>query len=337
MVEINRLVSFLLILDLSIAPIASIASVDELQPTDPTFRRATQTAVQTILEEDETATDVGRGPSTGRQLATIGGIVGLLVVVAVVLGAVFRGQSRQASATTTALALENRQFTTRLTTEAETAEALAQIPAEAPIIPIAEDALTFSQRDAAYNKVLIKETIHHVDRKADFFANIYRNLPAGGIMLLVHVPPDVKYPLFDAALERCLGWHVDPNELVEQLKQAGISVSLFLDPDAAQIEAAHAKSEEMIVLADENSLWGADVYVNVAKDVPGAQMASISGTFLSKVFEGPYKNIRTWISQMHQYVKSQGKEPKKLYFYYTTCPRCAKVYGKNYVVLLAQV
>jgi len=103
------------------------------------------------------------------------------------------------------------------------------------------------------------------------------------------------------------------------------------------IEAADAKPEEVIVLADENSLWGADVYIDVAKDVPNARMATISGTFLTKVFEGPYKNIKTWIGEMTDYVKSQGQEVKKFYFYYTTCPKCAKKYGKNYVVLLAQV
>ena len=103
------------------------------------------------------------------------------------------------------------------------------------------------------------------------------------------------------------------------------------------IEAADAKPAERIVLADENSLWGADVYVEVAREVPNAPMATISGTFLSKVFEGPYKDIRTWIQEMSRYVKSQGKEVEKLYFYYTTCPKCAKQYGKNYVVLLAQV
>ena len=106
---------------------------------------------------------------------------------------------------------------------------------------------------------------------------------------------------------------------------------------ANKIEAADAQSEEMVVLADENSLWGADVYVDVSKEVPEAQMARLSGTFVCKVFEGPYKNMRTWINQMHEYVKSREKETKKLYFYYTTCPRCAKAYGKNYVVLLAQV
>jgi hypothetical protein len=28
---------------------------------------------------------------------------------------------------------------------------------------------------------------------------------------------------------------------------------------------------------------------------------------------------------------------EKLYFFYTTCPKCAQVYGKNYVVLLAKI
>ena len=103
------------------------------------------------------------------------------------------------------------------------------------------------------------------------------------------------------------------------------------------IEDADAKPENMIVLADENSLWGADVYIEATKNVPNARMASISGTFLSRVFEGPYKNIRLWVQEMDGHVKSQGRELKTLYFYYTTCPKCAKQYGKNYVVLLAQV
>ena len=103
------------------------------------------------------------------------------------------------------------------------------------------------------------------------------------------------------------------------------------------IEAADAVPEEMIVLSDENSLWGADVYIAVSKDVPGATMATISGTFLSKVFEGPYRDMRKWIDQMKGFVEGEGKELKQLYFYYTTCPKCAKKYGKNYVAILAQV
>jgi len=71
--------------------------------------------------------------------------------------------------------------------------------------------------------------------------------------------------------------------------------------------------------------------------VPGASMATLSGTFLAKVFEGPYKDIRRWICEMGKYVESKNKRLKRLLFYYTTCPKCAKKYGKNYVVLLGQV
>ena len=66
-------------------------------------------------------------------------------------------------------------------------------------------------------------------------------------------------------------------------------------------------------------------------------MASISGTFLCKVFVGSYKNMRKWIEEMNTFVKKQGKHPEKLYFYYTTCPKCTKKFGKNYVVLMAKI
>jgi hypothetical protein len=104
-----------------------------------------------------------------------------------------------------------------------------------------------------------------------------------------------------------------------------------------KVQKADAITPEPLMLSDENSLWGSDLYIAVEKEVPDAQLEKISGTFLTKSFEGPYKDISKWIAQMKEYVGSKGKELKKLYFFYTTCPRCAKHYGKNYTVLLAQV
>lgn len=104
-----------------------------------------------------------------------------------------------------------------------------------------------------------------------------------------------------------------------------------------RIEAAEAAADEVLLLADENSLWGADIYIAVSKEIPGAEMARISGTFLTRAFEGPYKDMRKWVAEMKTYVASKQKAMEKLYFFYTTCPKCAKVYGKNYVVLLAKV
>lgn len=103
------------------------------------------------------------------------------------------------------------------------------------------------------------------------------------------------------------------------------------------IEKAGAADPETIILADENSPWGADVYFSVTGEVPGMKTEKISGTFLAKVFEGPYRDAGKWAKEMKEYAKSRkGMEPEKLYFYYTTCPKCAKTYGKNYVVILAQ-
>lgn len=103
------------------------------------------------------------------------------------------------------------------------------------------------------------------------------------------------------------------------------------------IDKAGAKASYQLMLTDEKSLWSADIYIDVAKEVPGAQMTKLSGTFLTKVFEGPYQNVGKWAVEMKDYVKNKGKELEKLYFSYTTCPKCAKAYGKNYVVLFAKI
>lgn len=104
-----------------------------------------------------------------------------------------------------------------------------------------------------------------------------------------------------------------------------------------KIKAADALTPEPLMLSDEKSLWSSDVYIAVSKEVPGAEMVKISGTYLTKVFEGSYGNTPKWVRSMQEFIKSRGKEAKKLYFFYTTCPKCAKFYGKNYTVLLAEV
>lgn len=104
-----------------------------------------------------------------------------------------------------------------------------------------------------------------------------------------------------------------------------------------KIVKASALTTEPLMLSDEASPWGSDIYIAVDKEVPGTKMERISGTFLTKVFEGPYQDTGKWVKEMEAYVGSKKQKLKKLYFFYTTCPSCAKVYGKNYVVLVAQV
>ncbi len=106
-----------------------------------------------------------------------------------------------------------------------------------------------------------------------------------------------------------------------------------------KIQAADAAwTEEWLMLTDDPTPWKSDQYIAVNKEVPKIDNVKISGTFLTRVFEGPYKEARNWHEEMMAYAKKKTKKaPIKIYFYYTTCPKCAKERGKNYVVGLAQV
>lgn len=104
-----------------------------------------------------------------------------------------------------------------------------------------------------------------------------------------------------------------------------------------KIKKANALVSEPLMLSDENSLFGSDLYIAISKEVPDAKMTKLSGTFLTKVFEGSFKEMKKWIEEMKKFVRSKGKEMKKMYFFYTTCPACAKQYGKNYTVIVAEI
>jgi hypothetical protein len=104
-----------------------------------------------------------------------------------------------------------------------------------------------------------------------------------------------------------------------------------------KIEKSLARDPETIMLSDENSLFGSDLLVSVTGEVRGAQMEKLSGVFLTRVFEGPYSNMARWISEMNDHASAHGEKVDKLYFWYTTCPKCAKKYGKNYTVIFARV
>ena len=104
------------------------------------------------------------------------------------------------------------------------------------------------------------------------------------------------------------------------------------------IEAAGARSDkDFIVMSHDLSAWSSEHYFSVTKEVPGQQMCRVSGDFLTKVFEGPFKDVPKWENEVASYAAEHGKRVDRAFFFYTTCPRCAKHYGKNYVVAVAQV
>lgn len=99
----------------------------------------------------------------------------------------------------------------------------------------------------------------------------------------------------------------------------------------------HVKNSQNLMLSDESSLWKSNVWIAVDKEIAGIKTEKLSGTYLTKVFEGPYSEMGCWIKEMQAYVQSKGKNIQKMYFWYTSCPKCAKKYGKNYVVIFARI
>lgn len=102
-------------------------------------------------------------------------------------------------------------------------------------------------------------------------------------------------------------------------------------------EENNSVAKDFILLSQDTSPWHADHYYSVTKDVPGAEMIRLSGNYYSKVYEGDFKDTAKWHKDLIDTVAKSSKELKKLYFYYTTCPKCAKEYGNNYVVGLAEI
>lgn len=104
-----------------------------------------------------------------------------------------------------------------------------------------------------------------------------------------------------------------------------------------KIEKSGATVQDGMWLSDHTSKWNMDLYLAVDKDVIGVENVTLNGKYLSKVYEGNFKETENWMKDFENYVKSKGESIKKMYTWYTMCPKCAKKYCKNYVVLVGQI
>lgn len=101
------------------------------------------------------------------------------------------------------------------------------------------------------------------------------------------------------------------------------------------LEKSGAEMPDYLGLSDHTSKWNMDLYLAVDKEVPGANNVSLSGKYFCKVYEGAFRDTEKWCKDYDAHLKSKGLNSGKKYMWYTTCPKCAKKYGKNYVVILS--
>ncbi len=104
-----------------------------------------------------------------------------------------------------------------------------------------------------------------------------------------------------------------------------------------KIRDAGADWSEGICLSDHTSKWNMDLYISVDKIVSNIENQLLTGKFYSKVYEGPFKETGNWTKDFEQILATKNYKNAKIYTWYTTCPKCAKKFGKNYVVMVAHV
>lgn len=102
-------------------------------------------------------------------------------------------------------------------------------------------------------------------------------------------------------------------------------------------DAGAADPATEIVLSRDISPWEAEHFFAVENEVEGEEMTTLSGDYFTRVFEGPYRRVRDLAHDMEVAATAMGKTAKRVYFFYTTCPRCAKAYGENYMVGVAEI
>ena len=95
--------------------------------------------------------------------------------------------------------------------------------------------------------------------------------------------------------------------------------------------------EDILLLFNDPSAFRSDIYLAVTDDVPDARNVELSGTFRTKVFDGPYKDIPKFFKEMDSYLSNKGEEADDYYVHYAYCPKCAEKFGHNYMVMFAEI
>ncbi len=102
-------------------------------------------------------------------------------------------------------------------------------------------------------------------------------------------------------------------------------------------ESGAAPKDRYLMLSRDLSPWKSNHRFLVTKPVPGFPAVRVEGVWLARAFDGPYGKMGEWYQATAVAATRDGVPPREILAFYTTCPKCAKKSGHNYVVLFARV
>jgi len=103
---------------------------------------------------------------------------------------------------------------------------------------------------------------------------------------------------------------------------------------AVKAKAQPPKQDWLVLFYDPHA-FKTEMYMSVKKPVDKANNTTLSGVFMTRVFDGPYSSVPKFIKKMNKYLGE--KKAKKYYVHYAYCPKCSKKFGHNYMILFAKV
>ncbi len=98
---------------------------------------------------------------------------------------------------------------------------------EKRIEKLCQDAVEFSKQDVVYDKIYMKEFIHHIPKKdrLSLFKGLYRQLKNRGRLVILMEPGRLNYPLFEEALKRFKVNQPSYLDVISKLEQVGFLTS----------------------------------------------------------------------------------------------------------------
>ena len=103
------------------------------------------------------------------------------------------------------------------------------------------------------------------------------------------------------------------------------------------VEKSKGSIPDNLCLSEHASKWSMNVLLATDKEISEAENVILNGKYFSKVYEGAFQDTGKWMQDFEIIASEKGLSVKKSYMWYTTCPKCAKKYGKNYVVIIAEI
>lgn len=126
---------------------------------------------------------------------------------------------------------------------------------------------------------------------------------------------------------------------VLQIMHIPLNMGAVITKMSQQIEEAKAmpKKNDFLMLCYDPSSWKSEINMTVSKTIPDGKMVQMSGTFLTRVYDGPYQAVPLWLRDMDSRLAKKNLRAKKYYVHYAYCPKCSQKFGHNYCVVFAHV